>query len=58
MVDRYWAWNDLADHLACPCKRSDAWRCANEQRLAGQIACYCPCHKYAFTVKRGETDAG
>jgi hypothetical protein len=29
---------------ACRCAYTDAWRCAVDQRLAGQIACYCPCH--------------
>ena len=30
----------------CNCRFSDAWRCAKDQNLVGQIACYCKCHQY------------
>ena len=46
-----WDWKDLADNLKCTCKASDQWRCARARNLYGCIACYCPCHKYAFTPK-------
>lgn len=30
----------------CDCRYSDAWRCAKDQNLIGQIACRCKCHNY------------
>lgn len=30
---------------SCQCRFSDAWRCARDLSLPGQIACYCECHK-------------
>lgn len=37
-------------HRTCNCKRSDAWRCAREANLDGQIACHCSCHRLAPSV--------
>jgi len=32
-------------HAICGCRFGDAWRCAIDQHLAGQVACACECHK-------------
>jgi hypothetical protein len=34
---------------SCDCEVSDAWRCAKQRHLVGQIACRCKCHRYLET---------
>ena len=35
----------------CNCNFTDAWRCARDKNLNGQIACHCPCHNYTRESK-------
>lgn len=51
--DVKWIWSHGPDGsrvtgytiMLCQCMSSDAWKCAKNQNLTEQVACYCKCHR-------------